>query len=58
MTRKQDALFELNLLRAALDMPLVSAKRAAKMTYGVVMLNIEWARKELAKDGISPYSIA
>ena len=58
MTRKQDALFELNLLHAALDMPLVSEKRAKKLCYGVVMLNIEWARKELAKDGVSPYSIA
>ena len=48
MTRKQEALYELNLLRAALNMPLVTTKKAEKMSYGVVLANIEWAIKELA----------
>ena len=48
MTPKQEALYELNLLYAALDYPLVSDKKAEKMSIGVVKLNIEAARKELA----------
>ena len=48
MTRKQETLYELNLLLAALNMPLVTPKKAEKMCYGVVLANIEWARKELA----------
>ena len=58
MTRKQEALFELNLLRAALDWPTVSDKRAEKMSYGVVLTNIELARNELANNGVSEYSIS
>ena len=53
MTRKQEALYELNLLNAALDLPLVTDKRAEKMAYGVVVANIEAARKELASGGVS-----
>ena len=48
MTRKQEALYELNILRAALNMPAVTPKKAEKMAYGVVLANIEWAKKELS----------
>jgi recombinational DNA repair protein RecR len=48
MTRKQEALYELNLLRAALNLPTVTPKKAEKMAYGVVLTNIELAKKELA----------
>jgi hypothetical protein len=58
MTRKQEALYELNLLHAALDWPLVTDKRTEKMAYGVVIANIELARKELANIGVSDYSLA
>ena len=56
MTRKQEAIYELNLLRAAINWPLVTEKKSEKMSYGVVLANIEAVRKEMAADGISAYS--
>jgi hypothetical protein len=49
MTPKQELLFELSLLYAALDYPPVSEKKAKRMAHGVVEQNIKWAREELAK---------
>jgi hypothetical protein len=49
MTPKQELLFELGLLLAALDWPPISEKKAKRMAHGVVESNIKWARAELKK---------
>ena len=49
MTPKQELLFELGLLLAALNLPPISEKKAKRLCIGVVAANIEWARAELKK---------